>query len=161
MKKMSIIAVRIDGRLIHGQVANLWTTKLDISRIMVVDDEVAENAIEKSGLKLATPAGVKLSVLPVEKAAANILAGKYDSQRVLIIARKPDRLLKLVALGVPIKEINVGNMSQSEHSKAITKSINVLEEDIEVFKQLDSANVKLVSQMVPSDKAEAFMGLLK
>lgn len=158
---MSIIAVRIDGRLIHGQVANLWTTKLDISRIMVVDDEVAENAIEKSGLKLATPAGVKLSVLPVEKAAANILAGKYDSQRVLIIARKPDRLLKLVALGVPIKEINVGNMSQSEHSKAITKSINVLEEDIEVFKQLDSANVKLVSQMVPSDKAEAFMGLLK
>ena len=66
---MSIIGVRIDGRLIHGQVANLWATKLNISRIMVVDDEVAGNAIEKSGLKLATPAGVKLSVLPVEKAA--------------------------------------------------------------------------------------------
>ena len=68
---MSIIGVRIDGRLIHGQVANLWATKLNISRIMVVDDEVAGNAIEKSGLKLATPAGVKLSVLPVEKAAQN------------------------------------------------------------------------------------------
>ncbi len=52
---MSIIGVRIDGRLIHGQVANLWATKLNISRIMVVDDEVAGNAIEKSGLKLATP----------------------------------------------------------------------------------------------------------
>lgn len=72
---MTIIANRIDGRLIHGQVANLWTTTLNISRIMVVDDEVAENAIEKSGLKLATPAGVKLSVLPVAKAAENILAG--------------------------------------------------------------------------------------
>lgn len=44
---MSIIGVRIDGRLIHGQVANLWATKLNISRIMVVDDEVAGNAIEK------------------------------------------------------------------------------------------------------------------
>ena len=73
---MTIIANRIDGRLIHGQVANLWTTTLNISRIMVVDDEVAENAIEKSGLTLATPAGVKLSVLPVAKAAANVLAGK-------------------------------------------------------------------------------------
>ena len=72
---MTIVGNRIDGRLIHGQVANLWTTKLNISRIMVVDDEVAENAIEKSGLKLATPAGVKLSVLPVAKAAENILAG--------------------------------------------------------------------------------------
>ena len=106
---MSIIGVRIDGRLIHGQVANLWTTKLNITRIMVVDDEVAKNDIEKSGLKLATPPGVKLSVLPIEKAANNILAGKYDSQRLLIIAREPDRLLKLVELGVPIEEINVGD----------------------------------------------------
>lgn len=158
---MSITAVRIDGRLIHGQVANLWTTKLDISRIMVVDDSVANNAIEKSGLKLATPAGVKLSVLPVEKAAANILAGKYDSQRLLIIAKKPDRLLKLVELDVPIKEINVGNMSQSDESKSITRSINVLDEDIEDFKKLNEKGVGLVSQMVPNDRAENFMALLK
>ncbi|MGB7472602.1 PTS system mannose/fructose/N-acetylgalactosamine-transporter subunit IIB [Trichococcus sp.] len=158
---MSITAVRIDGRLIHGQVANLWTTKLDIGRIMVVDDEIVDNAIEKSGLKLATPAGVKLSILSVEKAAANILAGKYDSQRVLIIAKRPDRLLHLIELGVPIKEINVGNMSQSEHSKAITRSINVLDEDIDAFKKLDEKGIQLVSQMVPNDRAENFMTLLK
>lgn len=85
---MAIIGVRIDGRLIHGQVANLWVTKLSITRILVVDDEVAMNTVEKSGLKLATPAGVKLSVLPIEKAAENILAGKYDSQRLLIVAKK-------------------------------------------------------------------------
>lgn len=157
---MSIIAVRIDGRLIHGQVANLWTTKLNITRIMVVDDEVAKNDIEKSGLKLATPAGVKLSVLPIEKAANNILAGKYDSQRLLVIARKPDRLLKLVELGVPLEEINVGNMSQTDETRSITKSINVVDQDVEVFKQLNDKGVRLVAQMVPSDKAEDFMSLL-
>ena len=158
---MSITAVRIDGRLIHGQVANLWTTKLGINRIMVVDDGVTTNAIEKSGLKLATPAGVKLSILSIEKAAANILAGKYDSQRLLIIAKKPDRLLRLVELGVPIKKINVGNMSQSDDSKSITRSINVIEEDIEKFKKLDEKGVELVSQMVPNDREEKFMDLLK
>ncbi|NLM67297.1 MAG: PTS system mannose/fructose/N-acetylgalactosamine-transporter subunit IIB [Enterococcus sp.] len=158
---MSIIGVRIDGRLIHGQVANLWTTKLNISRIMVVDDEVAENAIEKSGLKLATPSGVKLSILPIEKAAANILAGKYDSQRLLIVARKPDRLLKLVELGVSLEEINVGNMSQTPETRSITKSINVVDADIEAFNELNRKGVRLVAQMVPSDKAENFMELLK
>ena len=147
---MSIIGVRIDGRLIHGQVANLWATKLNISRIMVVDDEVAGNAIEKSGLKLATPAGVKLSVLPVEKAA----------QSLLIVVRKPDRLLKLVELGVPIKEINVGNMSQTNETRSITKSINVVDQDIEVFKELNAKGVHLIAQMVPSDKAEDFMSLI-
>jgi mannose/fructose/N-acetylgalactosamine-specific phosphotransferase system component IIB len=158
---MSIIGVRIDGRLIHGQVANLWTTKLNISRIMVVDDEVAKNAIEKSGLKLATPSGVKLSILPIEKAAANILAGKYDSQRLLIVARKPDRLLKLVELGVSLEEINVGNMSQTPETRSITKSINVVDADIEAFNELNRKGVRLVAQMVPSDKAENFMELLK
>ncbi|CGE75989.1 phosphotransferase system sugar-specific EIIB component [Streptococcus pneumoniae] len=44
---MTIVGCRIDGRLIHGQVANLWAGKLNISRIMVVDDEVVNNDIEK------------------------------------------------------------------------------------------------------------------
>ena len=85
---MTIVGCRIDGRLIHGQVANLWTTKLNVSRIMVIDDEVAQ-MISKKWLELATPPGVKLSILPVAKAAENILAGKYDSQRLFIVARKP------------------------------------------------------------------------
>ncbi|MER2110576.1 MAG: PTS system mannose/fructose/N-acetylgalactosamine-transporter subunit IIB [Desemzia incerta] len=157
---MSIVAARIDGRLIHGQVANLWASKLNISRIMVIDDEVSQNAIEKSGLKLATPAGVKLSVLPIEKAAANILAGKYDSQRVMVIAKRPDRFLKLVEAGVPLEEINVGNMSQSDESRAVTRSINVVDKDVEDFNQLDKKGIRLVSQMVPSDRQEDFMRLL-
>ena len=106
---MTIVGCRIDGRLIHGQVANLWAGKLNVSRIMVVDDEVVNNDVEKSGLKLATPPGVKLSILPIEKAAANILAGKYDSQRLFIVARRPDRFLGLVEAGVPIETLNVGN----------------------------------------------------
>lgn len=97
---MTIVAARIDGRLIHGQVANLWTTKLNISRIMVVDNEVISNDLEKTALKLATPSGVKLSILSVEKAANNILEGRYDSQRLLIVARKPDSFLELIQKGL-------------------------------------------------------------
>ena len=157
---MAIIGSRIDGRLVHGQVANLWATKLDISRFMVVDDAVAEDNIEKQGLKLATPSGVKLSVLPVEKAANNILAGKYDSQRLLIIAKNPQVYLQLVEAGVPIEEINVGNMSQTNETKSITKSINVTDEDINVFEKLDEKNIQIVAQMVPGDRKEDFIRLL-
>lgn len=156
-----IIAARIDGRLVHGQVANLWTTKLNISRIMVVDDEVAKSDVEKTGLKMATPAGVKLSVLPVEKAATNILAGKYDSQRLFIVAKRPDRFLKLVEKGVKIDTINVGNMSQTAETRSVTRSINVMDNDVADFKALNEKGVKLVSQMVPNDRAEDFMSLLK
>lgn len=157
---MTIVGCRIDGRLIHGQVANLWAGKLNVSRIMVVDDEVVNNDIEKSGLKLATPPGVKLSILPVEKAAANILAGKYDSQRLFIVARKPDRFLGLVEAGVPLETLNVGNMSQTPETRSITRSINVVDKDVEDFHKLAEKGVKLTAQMVPNDPISDFLSLL-
>lgn len=157
---MAIIATRIDGRLIHGQVANLWTTKLNISRIMVVDDEVVNSDLEKTALKLATPPGVKLSVLSVDKAAHNILAGNYDSQRLLIVARKPDRFLGLLERGVTFPELNVGNMSQSDETRSVTTSINVADKDIVDFDAIAAKGVKLIAQMVPGDSPKDFMPLL-
>jgi len=152
---MTIVGCRIDGRLIHGQVANLWSAKLNVSRIMVVDNDVVNNDVEKSGLKLATPPGVKLSILPV------VLAGKYDSQRLLIVARKPDRFLGLVEAGVPLETVNVGNMSQTPETRAITRSINVVDKDVEDFRKLAEKGVKLTAQMVPNDPVSDFLSLLK
>ena len=81
--------------------------------------------------------------MPVDKAAANILAGKYDSQRLLIVARKPDRFLGLVEAGVPLETVNVGNMSQTPETRAITRSINVVDADVEDFQQISGKGVKL------------------
>lgn len=74
--------------------------------------------------------------MPIEKAAANILAGKYDSQRLFIVARKPDRFLGLVEAGVPLETLNVGNMSQTPETRPITRSINVVDKDVEDFHKL-------------------------
>ena len=124
---MAIIATRIDGRLIHGQVANLWKTKLNISRIMVIDGAVAQNDIEKQGLKLACSPGVKLSILPIDKAANNIKEGKYDTRLLLIVARRSKNFLRLVEYGVSLPEHNVGNMFQTPETRSVTRSINVVE----------------------------------
>ena len=119
---MTISAVRIDGRLIHGQVANLWTTKLGVTRIMVIDDKVAASDIEKSGLKLARPAGIDLSVLSEKVAADHIKRGGYDSQKVFIVVKRPQVLLDLVNDGVKLETINVGNMSQTDETTQINTS---------------------------------------
>ena len=81
--------------------------------------------------------------------ANHILNHKYDSQKVFIVAKRPETFLALVEAGVPIKELNVGNMSQTDKTRSITKSINVVDEDIETFKKLDAHGVHLIAQMVP------------
>ena len=64
-------SIRIDDRLIHGQVATRWSTGLKVNRIMVIDDAVAANDNEKAILRMAAPAGVNTSILPLEKAAVS------------------------------------------------------------------------------------------
>ncbi|MGY4790817.1 PTS sugar transporter subunit IIB [Pediococcus pentosaceus] len=158
---MTISAVRIDGRLIHGQVANLWTTKLGVTRIMVIDDKVAASDIEKSGLKLARPAGIDLSVLSEKVDADHIKRGGYDSQKVFIVVKRPQVLLDLVNDGVKLETINVGNMSQTDETTQITNSINVVQDDVDAFKALHEKGIKITQQMVPGDQANDFMAILK
>lgn len=151
-----IVGVRIDFRLIHGQVANLWANAKQVSRFMVVDDQLATDDMQKQVLRMACPAAVKLSVLPLEKASANIQAGKYDAQRLFILAKKPETLLRLIESGVKLPEINVGNMSSLNEVKRVGLNIGMDEGDIEAFKKLQEKGIHMYAQMVPSDTPSDF-----
>lgn len=151
-----IVGVRIDFRLIHGQVANLWANAKQVSRFMVVDDQLATDDMQKQVLRMACPAAVKLSVLLLEKASANIQAGKYDAQRLFILAKKPETLLRLIESGVQLPEINVGNMSSLNEVKRVGLNIGMDEGDIEAFKKLQEKGIRMYAQMVPSDTPSDF-----
>ncbi|WP_373818307.1 PTS system mannose/fructose/N-acetylgalactosamine-transporter subunit IIB [Glaesserella sp.] len=157
---MAILNVRIDARLIHGQVANLWTSYLNITRIMVVDEIAANNDIDKAGLRLACPAGVNLSVLTVEKAATNINDGRYDSQRVLLVTRNPQTLLQLVERGVALTDINAGNMPKTDLTRPIRKTVHVTDDDVEVFRKLSERGIAITAQLVPNEEKVDLMKLL-
>ena len=61
-----IALMRIDNRLIHGQVALLWTKHLQANRIIVANDIIVKNEVQVAALKMACPATAKCSVLSVE-----------------------------------------------------------------------------------------------
>ena len=100
-----IVGARVDFRLIHGQVGNLWANARQVSRFMVVDDQIAEDATQKQVLRMATPATCKLSVLPVEKAAANITSMdivKSYSRNLNCGQDDVDALTELKEMGIPM-----------------------------------------------------------
>ena len=105
-----IIHIRIDDRLIHGQVATMWTNNLGATRIMVINDEVANNDLQKSVLRMAAPSNVSTSIISRDTAVKNISLGKYRGQRVFIVVKSPLDILHLVNNGLDIKKVNVGNM---------------------------------------------------
>ncbi|CPN76448.1 PTS system%2C mannose/fructose/N-acetylgalactosamine-specific component IIA [Staphylococcus aureus] len=79
----------------------------------------------------------------------------------MIIAKGPDQFLELANYGVDIDTLNVGNMSQTEETRSIKRSINVTDKDIETFRKIHEKGIKIVSQMVPNDNSEDFMSLIQ
>jgi PTS system mannose-specific IIB component len=155
-----IVRIRIDERLIHGQVATMWQSALSYTRIIIIDDAIAADDKQKTLVRLSCPFGVSLSIIPVEKAAENLKGNKYDGQRIMIIAKGPRPLLALYKAGFKFESITVGNMSGGENKKRLNKSISVTPDDVVIFKELDNLGVKLIVQMVPAEKPSPFMPLL-
>ena len=146
-----IINIRIDDRLIHGQVATMWTNNLGATRIMVINDEVANNDLQKSVLRMAAPSNVSTSIITRETALKNISSGKYEGQKVFIVVKSPLDLLYLVKNGLDIKKINVGNMSSKKNTEVVRPSISVTAEEKEAFKELIDRGVEITAIMTPTD----------
>lgn len=159
--KENIVNTRIDERLIHGQVAGIWSTSLSTQRIIVANDEAATDPLQKSSLRMAAPSSMRLSVLGVEAAVKNIQSGKYGKQRLFLLFKNPKDVLRFIEAQGPIKTVNVGNMSYKEGAREVTKSIQVLPEEEQIFETIASKGVTVTAQLVPNDPVVDFMKKLR
>ena len=159
--KENIVNTRIDERLIHGQVAGIWSTSLSTQLIIVANDEAATDPLQKSSLRMAAPSSMRLSVLGVEAAAKNIQSGKYGKQRLFLLFKNPKDVLRFIEAQGPIKTVNVGNMSYKEGAREVTKSIQVLPEEEQIFETIASKGVTVTAQLVPNDPVVDFMKKLR
>ncbi len=104
--------VRIDYRLLHGQVVFAWTRALDIDHIIVANAKAAADAFITMSLNLAKPAGVTLDIATVEQAAEKLNSGKLDHKKVMVVLGNTAETLALVEKVPGISAINYGGLPQ-------------------------------------------------
>jgi PTS system mannose-specific IIB component len=153
----NIVHVRLDERLVHGQVATVWAPTLATQRIIVANDEAAGDTLQRNALRLATSQTMRLSVLPVVQAAKNIIAGKYGKQRIFLLFSNPRDVARFVAAGGNIERLNVGNMSYKTGTKEVVRHIQVLPEEVEIFQSLAKTGMDITAQLVPNEPVVDFM----
>ena len=156
-----IVHIRIDDRLLHGQVVAFWSNSLQISRVMVINDEVANDELQKTFLRMVAPANIRTSILTKEIAAKNILNDKYLGQKVMIIVKNPKDVLDLMDLGLYIKEVNVGNMASRKDTIQIKRSVSITNDELGNFLQLEKRGVLLTAMMVPDEGKNYLKDYLK
>lgn len=146
--------VRIDHRLLHGQVVFSWTKSLNISRIIIVDDLAAKDELKKMSLNLSKPSGVKLNIFTVSEALSKMPKVEQLKENIMIIFGGTKGTLEFCKGYPKIQEINYGGIAKKENSKQYSNAIFLNEEELNESKQLKEMGINLYMQQVPTSKKE-------
>ncbi|MGK9172993.1 PTS mannose transporter subunit IIAB [Yokenella regensburgei] len=157
---MTIGLARIDDRLIHGQVATRWTKETNVTRIIVISDEVAADNVRKTLLTQVAPPGVTAHVVDVAKMIRVYNNPKYAGERVMLLFTNPTDVLRIVEEGVKITSVNIGGMAYRQGKTQVNNAVSVDEKDIEAFKKLNERNIELEVRKVSNDPKLKMMDLI-
>jgi len=156
---VSLRLVRIDDRLIHGQVVAGWLRALGGQRIVIVDDATARDEFLREVLTLAAPQGVPVEVLDVAAGAARCLELAATPEPVIVLARSPRTVLGLRQAGVPIDVVDLGGMGAGPGRKRIHKTISMSPDEIRDLRQLEQLGTRVEVQIVVDDRPIPFSSL--
>lgn len=156
-----IVHVRMDERLIHGQVATAWIRYYDANAVIIPSDEVANSEIDKMALKLAASMiqGLKLSIVGLQRGIELLHDPRCESMRIMIVCRTPQDVLEIAKHVEGIPGINLANYGDQKKSDVeIVKSLgssNTLrlsKEDLECVKQIVATGIPCWIQKAREDR---------
>lgn len=148
------LLVRVDDRLIHGQVLTQWASTINTQKIVVIDDEVSKDKMRKNILKFAAPDDMKISIFSAEKAVEVWNKNQFGNLNVFVLFRDVNMIKKCKDLGLTFDTILLGQMAITGDRKQIYRSLGFNEQEGKTVLDLEKDGMNIFFQMSPNDPQE-------
>lgn len=148
--------LRIDHRLLHGQVAFSWIQYINADCILIANDQVINDELRKTTLKLAKPPSIKLVIKNIASSIEAIESGVTDKYKLFILVESVKDAWSLVTALPEITSINLGGIKVREGTKNIAKAVNLLPEEISLLHKLSESGIEIEIRQVPNDRKQYF-----
>jgi len=145
--------LRVDHRLLHGQVAFAWTSYLGADCILVASDAVMTDQIRKTTIKLCKPNGVKLVIKNIEDSIKAINSGVTDKYNLLIVVESIKDAARLAENCSQVKSINLGGIKKKDNTTKWGNAVFVTDEEIEIVKEMVGNNIEVEIRQIPSESS--------
>ena len=153
---MTVVHVRMDNRLIHGQILVAWNSALKLDHIIVCNDLVAQDALQVAVLKAVAPAGVKVSILGIKETVDYCLGPEGEKEQIFILAKFPEDGLGLVENGLNLPVLNLGNQAYVRNSQKVSNTVFLTEPGVKALKKIHESGIKITCRMMPTSSEDEF-----
>jgi len=157
---MNVSLVRVDNRLIHGQILEAWVPYVQAACIVVADDDVANDFFRETVIRMAVPRDIEVVITSVADFAKNHSYGDKSGGKPSSSSALSGRC-KAFNLGFHYDSLNIGNVYEEEGAVQCARSIRLGERDIGDLVTLSNAGVHIELRCVPQDKPVSFQESLK
>jgi len=152
--------VRIDDRLIHGQVVTAWLHAYSkVTHILIVDDKVSQDKFMKEMFKMLVPSHITIDTKSIDDAAELLQAGLPAPT--MMIVKEPLTIKKLMEQGIDIPKVNIGGMGMTGKRKKFFQNISATEEEREMFREMIDKGMTVEVQIIPAAKTVNVATMLK
>lgn len=148
---MSIVLARVDNRLIHGQVLEAWVPYCQANCIVVANDGIAAQVLQKKIMAASVPTSIRVVIDNLQGIAALFARHEFDGARVLILFATPADARIAHELGIPFLELNLGNLHGGPGKQRVSCTLALDDGDVMALRELDHLGVAITSRCVPSD----------
>lgn len=152
--------LRVDERLLHGQVAVTWISEVSPTSILIANDEIMNNEVARMALKMVKPAGINLAIRSVEDGAKLLNDPRTKDLQIFVIVKTVQDALRMVEATEGIHHINIGGIRKKEGSHLIAAAVYVNDDDINTIRSLVEHVGSVEFQMVPADTPKPAAGIL-
>jgi PTS system mannose-specific IIB component len=156
-----VILARIDDRLIHGQVVEGWVNFLKATCILVADDTVAANPLQRAIIEISVPEGLKVIIGKVEEICKKLLSSSLDGERAILLFSNPGDALRSFEAGLSFSSVNLGGLHFVPGKRKIMDVCAVNDADLEALKAILRRGVKINIQTVPTEKPQPLEKVFK
>ncbi|MDR2251868.1 MAG: PTS sugar transporter subunit IIB [Endomicrobium sp.] len=158
---MPIVLIRIDDRLVHGQIVQCWLKNFNVDTVLVVSDSAANDKTQQILMGMALPSFIRLDVKTLKDAAASLLSGEYNKENIIVLVTQPSDVVYMLDRGLKVKSLNIGGMHFISGKKQIMENICVNNEDIETLKQIYSRGIEIEGRVLPDDEKKRYYAYTK
>lgn len=156
-----ITLVRVDHRLIHGQVITKWVKIAQAQKIIIVDDFLGQDEFMADIYRMAAPSGVEVAILTAEDAGQAFQNNTLGDKNIFILFKNVDMANKAYKAGLKYEKIQLGGIPNEAGKKMVFTAVSLGNQDVEQLNELNKDGVEIVLQVIPEESSMTYENALK
>ena len=152
-----VILIRVDDRLLHGQIICSWVPFINADSLVVASDEAASDSLVSEIISACGCNELSVIVKSVADTVAYLNGDGGAEARVMLVVGELRDAMRLYELGMKFSSINLGNIHHEDNGRVITPSIIVNSEDEAVLRRLRDLGVSIEIRDIPKNESREYI----